>query len=110
MPIAPSAYRALPKLGSKETRRVGKKVDWSKVPGLMKDRGGFSVKEVWEIVKADCMIAAGTTISRVRVKKYLDKQVEKNLATVRDDEGAFRYELITAKTRKRDAKASTPSA
>ena len=92
MPMQVSKFKKLPKV-TKGKVKMGKKVNWDKVNKFLQDNKelAYTVKEVWEVVKATCMINKDTTISRVRVYKHLQKLVKKGQAEIRDDEGVNVY-------------------
>ena len=100
-PMKVSEFRALPKVASSGTKKIGKKVDWSKVEQFLtknKDNA-YTVKEVHEYtLKNACN--EGQTISRVRVYKFLNSLVKKNKVEVRFDEqdiGLYNWAHIAVK-------------
>lgn len=88
MPIAKEKFEDLPKVTAKDRKKGGKKVDWPKV--LDSTRGqAWSIKEVHQLVNAECMLVKGTKISRTRVYRWLNNLEKKRLAQVAYDEGTL---------------------
>jgi len=105
MPVGIEKFQKLEKVPKNKTAGHGRKVDWKAFrEWLQKNKNfAYTVKEAWEYVKANCMIEQGTTISRVRVYKELEKYTKKGLVEKRFDEdiGLYNWKHITAKVKKR---------
>ena len=89
MPISLEEFRKLDSVPAGQTgRKFQRKCDWSKV---MIALGGqaWSVKEAHEI--AGKFVGKDQSISRTRVKRFLDKLVEKKLAVSSFDGMGYVY-------------------
>lgn len=82
-----SEFKELPQVKSGK-KRIGQKTDWSILREFLqknKDKA-YSVKECHDFVNANAMLKDGTSISRVRVYKELEKYVKKGKVVKRVDE------------------------
>jgi len=89
MPITLEEFKKLPK-PTKESRKAGRKVDWSKVHAEIHG-SGVTVREVLDIVNAKYLVNGAQSVSRIRVKKYLDKLVLDDKAVLAQDGQVFVY-------------------
>ena len=90
MPVSVTTFRALPKVASKGSRKIGKKANWSVVEQFLakNKQSAYTVKEVHEYASKHAL-QPGVTISRVRVYKFLNTLVKKGKVEAREDEGGI---------------------
>jgi Fe2+ or Zn2+ uptake regulation protein len=107
-PIKTSEFETLKEV-SNIPRRHGRKVDWQKVRDFLAANKelAYQVKEIWDWTNANAIVA-GTSISRVRVYKELEKYTKKGLVTKKVDEsGAGYYNWNHIKKRKKKEEKSS---
>jgi len=89
MPISLEQFRKLESAPSSAgVKKFSRKCDWDKVYATLGGQA-WTVKEAHGV--ASKFVGDKQTISRVRVKRYLDTLVKKNLAVAKYDGFSFTY-------------------